>query len=509
MGQYQMTYTAIDSATGMAVAVLIIEIHVVPPAVENLEGEYIADGPRVRLTWEPISGVSGYDIGRCEGSCIEGGFTSDTSFGHGGIYTILGPETAFSDEDVVVGFAYTYRVTAYAELNKSGGSIALGHPSNRVVVYVGITPTPTPTATFTSTPTPTLTPIPAVTVTPTPTLIPTPTSTLLPASTFIPTPTVMPTLTPTSVATPTNTPTNVPTLPPTAFRGTQGAGSSRVQTPTATLTASPTYTVTPTHTPTPHPTPSPSATPTPLALPTITPTPPYVILDVFPVVVEESPSEVVETIQTNTEGHIAAPDGSASVHFSALSRPYTFQVGLSTDHKHCQSGSEILGMILNCVRVDTFDSLGRAEEDATLLTPARLDIVVGWVGDSQSEELSALAEASEWSSVRLLFREGLGEEWSEIPFSLDRESGERLVISLTRDRFGVFALVADAEQPGEAMIEDSGPVSTPLITPTPTPMEEISEPGEEHRGAAFGPLIAGLASYIILLWYVRMIVMRR
>ncbi|MCY4652105.1 MAG: hypothetical protein OXC95_02960, partial [Dehalococcoidia bacterium] len=93
-------------------------------------------------------------------------------------------------------------------------------------------------------------------------------------------------------------------------------------------------------------------------------------------------------------------------------------------------------------------------------------------------------------------------------FSLDRESDESLVISLMRDRLGVFALIADATQPEEAVPEDSGTVPTPSITPMPTPVAEISDPGEEHPGAAFGPLIAALASYLAMLWYVRTLGLR-
>ena len=218
---------------------------------------------------------------------------------------------------------------------------------------------------------------------------------------------------------------------------------------------------------------------------------------------------MVETIQPDAGGHIAAPDGSASVHFSTLSRPYTFQVGLSTDHKHCLSGPEIPGEILSCVRVDTFDSLGRAERNVTLAAPARLVIVVGQTGDGQAEEQSALTEAIELPGVRLLFRDGLGDGWSELPFSLNRESGESVSISLMRDRFGVFALIADVEQPEEAAAEATVQVSTPTITPAPTPTVEISDPAEEHPGAAFGPVIAALAAYLAMLWYLRALGMRQ
>ena len=165
-------------------------------------------------------------------------------------------------------------------------------------------------------------------------------------------------------------------------------------------------------------------------------------------------------------------------------------------------------MILNCVRVDTFDNLGRVEEESTLVTPARLDIAVGRTDDVQTEDSSALEEASEWSRVRLLYREGLGEEWSEIASWLNWDSVDGSSISVTRDRFGVFLLIADLEPPDEAMIENGGPVSAPAITPMPAPMVEDSVQGDEHSGAAFGPLIATLATYLIMLWYMRMLGMR-
>ena len=153
--------------------------------------------------------------------------------------------------------------------------------------------------------------------------------------------------------------------------------------------------------------------------------------------------------------------------------------------------------------------LGRAERNVTLEAPARLVIVVGQTGDGQAGEPSAVTEAIELPGVRLLFRDSLGDGWSELPFSLNRESGESVSISLMRDRFGVFALIADVEQPVEAAVEATVQVSTPTITPTATPTVEISDLAEEHPGAAFGPVIAALAAYLAMLWYLRALGMRQ
>jgi hypothetical protein len=501
MGQYEMTYTAIDSATGIAVAALSIEIHIVPPAVENLEAEFVVSDTQVRLTWDPIDGVSGYDIERCVGSCLEGGFAQDTSFGPGGIQTVQDSE--FIDMTMVVGFAYTYRVAAYVDLDTSKGNSILGHQSDRVVVYVGMTPTPTPTATFT--PTPTNSPTPTRTLTPPPTH----TSTPAPAPTQPPTPTYTPTLT----LMPTLTPTHTPTLTPTS-RGARGSGSSHVAPPTVTPTPEPTYTPTPTYTSTPTPsatptpaytpTPTPSATPTPTS--TITPTPVFVILDVVQVVVEESSSEVIEIIQPNVEGHIVSPDGSVSILFPLLSRRQTFQVGVSTDDKHCLSGIVPPSVILSCVRVDTFDEFGRAEMGVILTSPARMDIALN--GNLPAEP-SILMRAYDGGDVKLLFRDYLDEEWSETPFSMDSHSGGGLNVRATATQFGIFALTADTDSLAQTMNQDGEAIAIPTITPLPTPAVEIRTPETGRPGAAYGPLIAGLASYIILLWYVRMIVMRR
>ena len=498
IGLFDIIYTATDSAGSMNYDTLTFSITVVPADVTNLQARSASDSASVELIWDVAAGATQYVIRRCPSICNLEDTDRDME-----THTVSpkGPEQrlSYTDYDVVPGLTYTYFVFAVAVDGEHEYDSML--PERQVVRIPAPTSTPTPT--------PTLTPTPTVTLTPTPALTPTPTSTLVPTSTFIPTPTVAPTLAPTNVATPTNTPMTAPTLSPRASGGTQSSGSSRVPTPTATFTASPTYTLTPTHTATLTPTPSPYATPTPLNTPTVTPTPPYVILNVLPVVAGESPSEVVETIQPDAGGHIAAPDGSASVHFSTLSRPYTFQVGLSTDHKHCLSGPEIPGEILSCVRVDTFDSLGRAERNVTLAAPARLVIVVGQTGDGLAEDQSALMEAIELPGVRLLFRDGLGDGWSELPFSLNRESGESVSISLMRDRFGVFALIADVEQPEEAAAEVSVQVSTPTITPAPTPTVEISDPAEEHPGAAFGPVIAALAAYLAMLWYLRALGMRQ
>ena len=178
----------------MGNAMLTFDIHVVPAAVRNLSAALVTGDSHIRLTWEPVSGTSGYDIERCLNSCLDGSFVPDISFGHGGIDTIQGPESVYIDENVTVGSTYTYRVAAFVELETPEGSVALGHWSERVTAFVGIPPTPTATAAFTPTPAPTLTPTATATLTPTltaiPTLTPVPTSTWHPnsnlhASTYI------------------------------------------------------------------------------------------------------------------------------------------------------------------------------------------------------------------------------------------------------------------------------------------------------------------------------------
>ena len=311
---------------------------------------------------------------------------------------------------------------------------------------------------------------------------------------------------------PTLTPTHTPTPTPTS-RGARSSGSSYVAAPTATPTPEPTFTPTPTYTSTPTPsatptpaytpTPTPSATPTPTS--TITPTPVFVILNVAPVVVEESSSEVVEIIHPNAEGRIVSPDGSVSVLFPLLSRRQTFQVGVSTDQKHCLSGPGHSGVILSCVRVDTFDEFGRAEEDAVLTSPARLSISLDMESDSPYEDTSALIRAYGVGGIRLVFREYLGEEWSEIPYSLSWISDGRAVMSAMRHRFGVFALIADVEVLTRVMAQEEETVATPTVTPLPTPVAEVSDPTQERTGSAWGLLIAILSPYLVALWFIRMI----
>ena len=510
MGRHRMTYTATDSATGIAVAALVIEIYVVPPAVENLKAELISGGSHVRLTWKPIAGVSGYDIERCIGSCIENGFDGDIRFGHGGTATTIDSEPEYIDEDVPDYFTYTYRVAAYVELNIPG-DIANGYWSDGVVVAREMPTTPTPTATFT--PTPTNSPTPTRTATPTRTNTPTPTAT--PTQISTPTPTNAPT--PTLTFTPTPIPTHTPTPTP-ASRRSQSSESTDVASPTATPTSEPTYTPTPSSTPTYTPTPTvsptptrtstptPTASPTVTATPTVTPTPVFVILDVIPVVVEESPSEVVETIHPDAPGRVVSLDGRVSILFPVLSRRHTFQVGVSANDKHCASVSVSSGAILSCVRVDTFDESGRAETGVILPSPARLNIALD--GELLAEP-SILMRSYDSGDVKLLFRDYLDEEWSETPFSMELHSEEGLIVRAMRARFGIFALTANTDSLAQTMNQDGETIATPTITPSPTPVAEIRAPETARPGAAYGPLIAGLASYIILLWYVRMIVMRR
>lgn len=222
--------------------------------------------------------------------------------------------------------------------------------------------------------------------------------------------------------------------------------------------------------------------------------------------VEESPSEVVETIHPDAPGRIVSLDGTVSVQFPILSRPRTFQAGVSTDDRHCASASASSSMILTCARVDTFDEFGRAETGVILASPARLDIAL-------NEELpagpSALMRSYDRGGVKLLFRDYLDEAWSETLFSMVFHSGDGLIVRATPARFGIFALTAAADSLAQPMNQDGETAATLTITPLPTPVTEIRAPETGRPGAGYGPLIAGLASYIILLWYVRMIVMRR
>ena len=238
---------------------------------------------------------------------------------------------------------------------------------------------------------------------------------------------------------------------------------------------------------------------TPTLTPTVTPTPEFIILNVTPVVTEESPSEIVEVIQPNYQGRIVSPDGKVSVLFPALSRRHTFQVGVSANDKRCLSGAAPPGAILLCVRVDTFDEFGRAEVEAVLMTPAALNIVLDDESGELPMALSILIRAYEAGGISLLFREYLGEEWSEIPYSLSPISEGKVTVRAIRSRFGVFALTADAEIL-DRVISDALP--TPTVTPLPTPLPENSTPPSRGPGSAYGLLIALLSPFIALIWYI-------
>ncbi len=259
LGEYAMTYTATDSALGMGTTTLMFTIIVSPSAVTNFQATLIADDTQIKLTWDPIAGVSGYDIERYVRSEPGGTFAPDMAFGHGGTQTVEGTETQYIDGDLTAGNEYFYRLSAYLELTTSE-ELSRGPWKESADVYVELPPTPTPTPTIT----------PTITPTPTPTDTPTPTPTHTPTATFTPTPTPTRTLTPTPTQTPTPLPTHTPTATPTP-----------TPIPTATFTPTPTLTPTPTHTPTSTPiptatfTPTPTATPAPLPThtPTATPTP--------------------------------------------------------------------------------------------------------------------------------------------------------------------------------------------------------------------------------------------
>ena len=476
IGVFDMTYKATDSGGSMNYDTLTFTITVVPADVTNLRARSAPDGLSVELIWDVAVGATQYEIGRCPGICDLEDFTLDTE-----THTVFpkGSEQriSYTDKNVRPGSTYTYFIFAVDEKTDFYSMM----PYIQEVRTAVPTSTPTPTPTSTPTPTPTLTP----TITPTPTGTPRPTHT------------PNPTNAPTSTFTPTPTPTSTPSPTPVSSRA-QSSGSSYAAAPTATPTPEPTYTPTPSPTPTYTPTPTPTVSPTPSATPTVTPTPEFVILDVTPVVVEESPSEVVEIIQPDAPGHIVSLDETVYVLFPRLSRPHTFQVGVSANDKHCLSGFAPPGIILFCVRVDIFDESGRAEVDAVLTKPATLDIILDEEGSELTVNLSILTWAYEMGGVSLVFREYLGEEWSEIPYSLSQMSEGGVTVSVTRRQFGVFGLTADADILGRAV---SDTLPTPTATPLPTPVAEVSAPAGGWPGAVLGLLIAILAPSIVMLWY--------
>ena len=221
--------------------------------------------------------------------------------------------------------------------------------------------------------------------------------------------------------------------------------------------------------------------------------------------VEESTSEVVAIIQPDAPGRVVSLDKTVSVLFPVLSRRHTFQAGISADDKHCLSRTAPPGLSLFCVRVDTFDEFGRAEVDGVLTMPATLNITLYEETGDLPEDVSTLTRALEAGGISLVFREYLGEEWIEIPYSLRLSSEGRVSVIVTRSRFGVFALIAD---PGMLAWADSDTPPTPTITPLPTPLPENSRPPPSGPGAAYGLLITILAPIIATFWYIGSIGLR-
>ena len=124
VGEYSMTYTATDSAQGMGVATLTFDIIVSPSEVENFNATLTSDSAGIELKWDPIAGVSGYDIERYSRSEPDGTFTPDMDFGHGGTHTVDGDVSEYVDEGVSAGNEYFYRVSAYLRLKTAEGFLS-------------------------------------------------------------------------------------------------------------------------------------------------------------------------------------------------------------------------------------------------------------------------------------------------------------------------------------------------------------------------------------------------
>ena len=110
VGEYPMTYTATDVAPDMGTTTLMFRIIVAPPTVANFQAELSNDRTEIRLSWDPIAGVSGYEIEVYSRSMRNG------TFNRIGTTTVASADTGYTDSDVAAGNEYFYRISAYLRL---------------------------------------------------------------------------------------------------------------------------------------------------------------------------------------------------------------------------------------------------------------------------------------------------------------------------------------------------------------------------------------------------------
>ena len=111
-----MTYTATDASPDMGTTTLALTIIVSPSAVSNFQATLTAGDAEIKLTWDSMAGVSGYDMERWFRAEKLGTFKRDDTFGHGGTRTHLADTTEYTDDELTADYEYFYRLSAYLKL---------------------------------------------------------------------------------------------------------------------------------------------------------------------------------------------------------------------------------------------------------------------------------------------------------------------------------------------------------------------------------------------------------
>ena len=190
-----------------------------------------------------------------------------------------------------------------------------------------------------------------------------------------------------------------------------------------------------------------------------------------PAPIDNPLTQVVETVEPQTETVVVTEQRTAIVTFPAGSRETAYQVRVDSSIGNCAANAPG-GDLQGCLTVDIFDSQGNRERGVVLDQPATLQITL------DAEELGGaevVLAAHERGGVRVYTREEGGAQWREVPFTMEPSSKGDITITVTGvTSFSEFAVETDpvvfaqVEQP-------DGPETAP--TPVaPSPPEPIPEP---------------------------------
>ena len=193
-----------------------------------------------------------------------------------------------------------------------------------------------------------------------------------------------------------------------------------------------------------------------------------------PVPIDNPLTQVVETVEPQTETVVVTEQRTAIVTFPAGSRETAYRVRVDSGIGNCAANAPG-GDLQGCLTVELFDSQGNRERGVVLDQPATLQITL------DAEELGGaevVLAAHEQGGVRVYTRKEKGGEWRELPFTMEPSLRGDITITVTGvTSFSEFAVETDPAVFAQVEQPD-GPETAPTPVAPSAPVR-TEEPRQE------------------------------